>query len=82
MLGYVYTNNAKGALSVNGDLGVKVAVPVGTFFGQLFVLPTSLRLQLLNPACSRLFGYLADVVGRKRMYGIELMISQYFLPHK
>ncbi|THH14113.1 hypothetical protein EW146_g6184 [Bondarzewia mesenterica] len=54
MLGYVY--GKKHALSVNQDLGVKVATPIGTLFGQL------------------LFGWLADVVGRKRMYGIELMI--------
>jgi len=54
MLGFVY---GKGhALNTNQDLGVKVATPIGTFFGQL------------------LFGWLADVVGRKRMYGIELMI--------
>jgi PHS family inorganic phosphate transporter-like MFS transporter len=43
-------------LSVNQDLGVKVATPVGTLCGQL------------------LFGWLADLVGRKRMYGVELMI--------
>ncbi|THG97084.1 hypothetical protein EW145_g7675 [Phellinidium pouzarii] len=54
MLGYVYGKNQ--ALSSNQDLGVKVATPVGTFFGQL------------------LFGWLADVLGRKRMYGVELMI--------
>ncbi|EJU04751.1 MFS general substrate transporter [Dacryopinax primogenitus] len=54
MLGYVYNNG--GALTVNQDLGVKVATPIGTFVGQL------------------LFGWLADMVGRKRMYGIELMI--------
>ncbi|KZO91131.1 phosphate permease [Calocera viscosa TUFC12733] len=54
MLGYVY--NGGGALTVNQDLGVKVATPIGTFVGQL------------------LFGWLADVVGRKRMYGVELII--------
>jgi PHS family inorganic phosphate transporter-like MFS transporter len=54
MLGYVY--GAGGKLSVNQDLGVKVATPVGTLVGQL------------------LFGWLADVVGRKKMYGVELMI--------
>jgi PHS family inorganic phosphate transporter-like MFS transporter len=54
MLGYVYGKGQK--LNKNQDLGVKVATPVGTFFGQL------------------LFGWLADVVGRKRMYGVELMI--------
>ncbi|KZT57934.1 MFS general substrate transporter [Calocera cornea HHB12733] len=54
MLGYVY--NGGGALTVNQDLGVKVATPIGTFVGQL------------------LFGWLADMVGRKRMYGVELMI--------
>jgi MFS family permease len=37
------------ALNSAQSLGVKVATPVGTFFGQL------------------LFGWLADVVGRKRM---------------
>ena len=47
MLGYVYTKSH--SLNVNQDLGVKVATPIGTLFGQL------------------LFGWLADVVGRKRM---------------
>jgi MFS transporter, PHS family, inorganic phosphate transporter len=47
MLGYVYGKGGK--LSVNQDLGVKVATPVGTLVGQL------------------LFGWLADIVGRKRM---------------
>ena len=37
------------ALNSAQSLGVKVATPVGTFFGQL------------------IFGWLADVVGRKRM---------------
>ncbi|KAG6917519.1 hypothetical protein DXG01_002266 [Tephrocybe rancida] len=61
MLGYVYgtgspLKKAGQKLNKAQDLGVKVATPVGTLFGQL------------------LFGWLADVVGRKRMYGIELMI--------
>jgi PHS family inorganic phosphate transporter-like MFS transporter len=64
MLGYVYgaptpantTKIGTETLNANQSLGVKVATPVGTLFGQL------------------LFGWLADVVGRKRMYGIELMI--------
>ncbi|KAF8876351.1 major facilitator superfamily domain-containing protein [Infundibulicybe gibba] len=51
MLGYVYgTSFAYNTLSVNQDLGLKVAAPVGTFVGQL------------------LFGWLADKVGRKRMF--------------
>ncbi|GBE87453.1 Repressible high-affinity phosphate permease [Sparassis crispa] len=61
MLGYVYgtgcdpnPNNCH--LNDNLGLGIKVAMPVGNLFGQLF------------------FGWLADLVGRKRMYGIELMI--------
>ncbi|KAI0709951.1 phosphate transporter [Earliella scabrosa] len=54
MLGYVYGHNQK--LSENQDLGIKVATPVGTVFGQL------------------IFGWLADVFGRKRMYGIEMML--------
>ncbi|KAL1694243.1 major facilitator superfamily domain-containing protein [Schizophyllum commune] len=53
MLGYVYGSRA---LNADQDLGIKVATPCGTFFGQL------------------LFGYLADHLGRKRMYGVELMI--------
>jgi PHS family inorganic phosphate transporter-like MFS transporter len=56
MLGYVY-GHAKGpALNSSQNLGIKVATPVGTFFGQL------------------VFGWLADVVGRKRMYGLELIL--------
>lgn len=47
MIGYVYGPGQK--LTVNQDLGLKVATPVGTLVGQL------------------LFGWLADVVGRKRM---------------
>ncbi|KAF8318363.1 phosphate permease [Clavulina sp. PMI_390] len=54
MLGIVYTKS--GSLSVNQDLGIKVATPIGTLCGQL------------------LFGWLADVVGRKRMYGLELIV--------
>ncbi|KAF5392299.1 hypothetical protein D9757_001386 [Collybiopsis confluens] len=56
MLGYVYTASHSGSLSTSASLGIKVATPVGTFFGQL------------------LFGWLADVLGRKKMYGFELMI--------
>ncbi|KAF8265016.1 phosphate transporter [Lactarius quietus] len=54
MLGYVYTKSH--AFNTNQDLGVKIATPIGTLFGQL------------------LFGWLADVVGRKRAYGFELVI--------
>ncbi|KAG8697243.1 Inorganic phosphate transporter pho84 [Ceratobasidium sp. 394] len=54
MIGYVY--NSKHALYPNQELGIKVATPLGTLFGQL------------------LFGWLADVVGRKKMYGVELII--------
>jgi PHS family inorganic phosphate transporter-like MFS transporter len=51
------TNYSAGQkLNKNQDLGVKVATPVGTFFGQL------------------LFGWLADVVGRKRMCELESTI--------
>ncbi|KAJ6589387.1 major facilitator superfamily domain-containing protein [Mycena capillaripes] len=60
MLGYVYGNtadqNCRPTLSKHESLGLKIATPVGTFFGQLF------------------FGWLADIVGRKRMYGVELII--------
>jgi hypothetical protein len=38
-----------GKTTVNQDLGLKAATPIGNIFGQL------------------LFGWLADVVGRKRM---------------
>jgi PHS family inorganic phosphate transporter-like MFS transporter len=55
MIAFVYHGNS---LTVNQDLGLKVATPIGTFVGQL------------------LFGWLADVVGRKRMYGVELLISK------
>ena len=36
MIGYVYARG--GALTVNQDLGIKVATPIGTLFGQLLVL--------------------------------------------
>ncbi len=64
MLGYVYGHSERTGsplclsftscyvdqkLSANQDLGLKVATPVGTVFGQL------------------VFGWLADVYGRKRM---------------
>ncbi|PBK75506.1 phosphate permease [Armillaria solidipes] len=54
MIGYVYGKDQK--LNANQDLGLKVATPVGTLFGQL------------------LFGWLADHLGRKRMYGVELIL--------
>jgi hypothetical protein len=41
--------NTDQILNSNQDLGIKIAVPVGTLVGQL------------------LFGWLADVYGRKRM---------------
>ena len=64
MLGYVYTKSH--ALNTNQDLGVKVATPIGTLFGQL------------------LFGWLADVVGRKRMCTLCFSNCQFALtgPHK
>ncbi|KAI1797395.1 phosphate transporter [Ganoderma leucocontextum] len=54
MLGYIYGHGQ--VLTANQDLGIKVATPAGTVFGQL------------------IFGWLADVFGRKRMYGIEMML--------
>ncbi|KAM5544522.1 hypothetical protein V8D89_001420 [Ganoderma adspersum] len=56
MLGYVYGHSKYQVLTPNQDLGIKVATPAGTVFGQL------------------IFGWLADVFGRKRMYGIEMML--------
>ncbi|KAJ7264541.1 inorganic phosphate transporter [Mycena haematopus] len=60
MLGYVYgrvpDSNCRPTLNPTQDLGLKIAAPVGTFFGQL------------------IFGWFADIVGRKRMYGIELVL--------
>lgn len=47
--------------TINQDLGLKVATPIGNIFGQL------------------LFGWLADVVGRKRMcayHGIIALFSE------
>ncbi|KDQ62695.1 hypothetical protein JAAARDRAFT_122407 [Jaapia argillacea MUCL 33604] len=52
MIGDVYGS----CLSASQDLGLKIASPVGNFFGQLF------------------FGWLADQIGRKKMYGVELLI--------
>ena len=64
MLGYVYQHGS-GALSVNQDLGVKVATPIGNLVGQL------------------LFGWLADVVGRKRMCKFPSQSHELnmYLPH-
>ncbi|KAJ7478309.1 major facilitator superfamily domain-containing protein [Mycena latifolia] len=60
MIGYVYGHspdqNCRPGLNTLQNLGLKIATPVGNFFGQLF------------------FGWLADVVGRKKMYGIELIM--------
>ncbi|KAJ6492146.1 inorganic phosphate transporter [Mycena sanguinolenta] len=60
MLGYVYghtpDSNCRPTLNSTQDLALKIAAPVGTFFGQL------------------VFGWFADIVGRKRMYGIELIL--------
>ncbi|KAF7358780.1 hypothetical protein MSAN_01217200 [Mycena sanguinolenta] len=60
MLGYVYghypDSSCRPTLNPTQDLGLKIAAPVGTFFGQL------------------LFGWFADIVGRKRMYGVELIL--------
>lgn len=57
MIGYVYgaSGSFPKALSANLDLGVKLATPIGTLFGQL------------------LFGWLADIVGRKRMCTFKLL---------
>ncbi|KAI0319221.1 phosphate permease [Amylostereum chailletii] len=65
MLGYVYNNPANAAHSthaLNTTLGINqdLGIKVATPIGNIIG-------QLL-------FGWLADVVGRKRMYGIELMI--------
>ncbi|KAJ7744750.1 phosphate permease [Mycena maculata] len=60
LLGYVYghtpDHQCRPTFNSNQTLGLKIATPVGTFFGQLF------------------FGWFADIVGRKRMYGVELVI--------
>ncbi|TFK60046.1 MFS general substrate transporter [Pluteus cervinus] len=61
MLGYVYGQHdpeerTLPQLTPAQELGIKVATPVGTLFGQL------------------IFGHLADRLGRKRMYGVELII--------
>ncbi|KAF7340749.1 Phosphate permease [Mycena sanguinolenta] len=60
MLGYVYghdhDSSCRPKLNLTQDLALKIATPVGTFFGQLF------------------FGWFADIVGRKPMYGAELIL--------
>ncbi|KAF7354206.1 Phosphate permease [Mycena venus] len=60
MLGYVYGHTpdpyCRPSLNPAQDLGLKIATPVGTLFGQLF------------------FGWFADIVGRKKMYGVELVM--------
>lgn len=63
---YFLTNFALGSsLNSAQSLGVKVATPVGTFFGQL------------------LFGWLADVVGRKKMCMLEgLTVTSFILLFK
>ncbi|KAJ7616419.1 major facilitator superfamily domain-containing protein [Roridomyces roridus] len=52
----IFAINRRPSLSSDQSLGLKIATPAGTFFGQLF------------------FGWLADIIGRKRMYGVELVI--------
>lgn len=76
MLGYVYGHGkcrytlrmkqslnvrADQALTANQDLGIKVATPAGTVFGQL------------------IFGWLADVFGRKRMCMSMLSVFKHIL---
>jgi PHS family inorganic phosphate transporter-like MFS transporter len=56
MLGIVYFQKDKGAMTTNSDTAIKVATSGGTVVGQLA------------------FGALADILGRKRMYGLELII--------
>ena len=40
MIGYIY--GPHGALTANQELGIKVALPIGTFVGQLSVDPNNL----------------------------------------
>ncbi|KAF2108188.1 major facilitator superfamily domain-containing protein [Lophiotrema nucula] len=56
MLGIVYRNDHKGALSTPQDTAIKVSTSAGTVLGQVG------------------FGALADIVGRKKMYGLELIL--------
>lgn len=59
MLGIVYFNGSKGAMSTPQDTAIKVATSAGTVVGQVS------------------FGALADLLGRKKLYGVELMIMMF-----
>ncbi|SGY21779.1 BQ5605_C016g08273 [Microbotryum silenes-dioicae] len=80
MIGYVYRPitlaKPRGALTANQDLGLKVATPVGTLLGQLGfgVSPIAFKMKLTVIDMTTTPQYLADVYGRKKMYGIELMV--------
>jgi PHS family inorganic phosphate transporter-like MFS transporter len=56
MLGVVYRQDNKGALTTPQDTAIKLATSAGTVIGQVG------------------FGALADIVGRKKMYGLELIL--------
>ncbi|SCZ88387.1 BZ3500_MvSof-1268-A1-R1_Chr2-1g04377 [Microbotryum saponariae] len=81
MIGYVYRPitlaKPRGALTANQDLGLKVATPVGTLLGQLGfgVSPIAFKSERFSVIdMTTTPQYLADVYGRKKMYGIELMV--------
>lgn len=62
--------------------GSKLLSPLARSAGNCEFIDISPSLFIDFQILRRLFGWLADIVGRKRMYGIELMISEYSQPTK
>lgn len=73
MLGIVYAQPHKGVLTTPQDTAIKVSTSAGTVVGQLGKSSDCcISCNLANHTSG--FGALADVLGRKKMYGLELIL--------